>query len=213
MVNLKHLVIVSSFFAIEVATIKFGDSEFCDFFETKNITSGEKLESGSILFDGVLYPEGYYRTYNYTVQGRNGIREPASPHIRGCLCKLKICVRICPRSDDYTASIVAFRDEKNHEIDLNEFGAIKALPIFDDSKEFLVLIGLGNTTSWIISQVFKLIPTTGLIQFWLTELNQHFLYVELKLNEFFVTIDGLSYKGMGGKKLKNLNWYQYGPKF
>jgi hypothetical protein len=91
MLNLKHLVIVLTFIAIECSEINFHESEFCDFFETKNITSGEKFENGTILFEGILYPKGYYRTYNYTLQEKDKTHVSASSHIRGCFCKLVIC--------------------------------------------------------------------------------------------------------------------------
>jgi hypothetical protein len=128
-------------------------SEFCDFFETKNITSGEKFENGTILFDGMLYPEGYYRTYDYTVQNKNRAQRTES-HIRGCFCKLIICVRICPRSDDFAGTVVVSRDNGTDEINLNNFGIIKSYPIFDISKE--VVVRVNGNISWNIYEVFKL---------------------------------------------------------
>jgi hypothetical protein len=119
MLNLKHLVIVLTFIAIECSEINFHESEFCDFFETKNITSGEKFENGTILFEGILYPKGYYRTYNYTLQEKDKTNVSASSHIRGCFCKLVICVRICPGSVNYT---VVSRDNHSVEISLDSFG-------------------------------------------------------------------------------------------
>jgi hypothetical protein len=149
MLNLKYSVIVLTFIAIECSEINFNESEFCDFFETKNITSGEKFVNGTILFDGFLYPEEYYRTYNYTLQENDKIQ--TSPHIRGCFCKLVICVRICPGSVNYT---VVSRDNHSVEISLDSFGIIKSWPIFDNSTEFMMKVE--EDVPWNISKVFIL---------------------------------------------------------
>jgi hypothetical protein len=94
MLKLKYLIIVLTFNPLVCVEINFHESEFCDFFETKNITSGEKFKNGTILFDGVFYPKGYYHTYNYTLQESNKAKLQTKSHIRGCFCKLIICVRI-----------------------------------------------------------------------------------------------------------------------
>jgi hypothetical protein len=149
MVNLKGLFFVLSFIAKICAEV-----EFCEFFETKNISSGQKFENGTILFDGVYYPDGYYRSYNYIRDNEDKTQVPSEAHIRGCLCKFMTCVRLCPHSDDYTGLIVVHREnETDDEINLNNFGIIRSWPDYDDSDEYLTLLD-GNVT-WNISKVFK----------------------------------------------------------
>jgi uncharacterized protein YifE (UPF0438 family) len=154
MLKLKYLSIVLTFITLVCAEINFHESEFCDFFETKNITSGEKFKNGTILFDEVLYPDGYYRTYNYTLQESSNAKVQTKSHIRGCFCKLIICVRICPGSEDYTETIVVSRDNETSEINLNNFGTIHSWPLIDDSKE--IRGPLNENLNWNISEVFKL---------------------------------------------------------
>lgn len=63
-----------------------------DFFDTTNITAGIHNTNGSIIYDKVEYPRNKYQNYSYIMV--NGDKVPVQPHIRGCLCQIKICVRV-----------------------------------------------------------------------------------------------------------------------
>lgn len=66
----------------------------CNFFDSVNITDGRKLKNQSIIFDGIEYPKWQYAEFDYIIN--NGIdRSSVHPHIRGCLCNRKPCLRLC----------------------------------------------------------------------------------------------------------------------
>lgn len=77
----------------------------CDFFDSTNITGGHHHENGSIIFDDVEYPSDQYAVVNYVIQNEIE-RIPVEPHTRGCLCKIKKCIRLCcPRGEFYNETI------------------------------------------------------------------------------------------------------------
>lgn len=65
----------------------------CDFFDSTNITDGIKQSDGSILFDGTRFSSDQYATVDYTFE--KGIKSDVEQHIRGCVCHLKPCIRLC----------------------------------------------------------------------------------------------------------------------
>ncbi|XP_055296031.1 G-protein coupled receptor Mth2-like isoform X2 [Sitodiplosis mosellana] len=65
----------------------------CDFFDSNNITSGIRQSDDSIFFDGVIYPEDQYATVDYVLN--KGRSTDAKPHIRGCICNIQSCLRLC----------------------------------------------------------------------------------------------------------------------
>lgn len=68
--------------------------DYCDYSETINITSGVRLNNGDILYEGIKFTNLTYTVYNYEIVKHHRVR-PTEPHLRGCLCKVKNCVRMC----------------------------------------------------------------------------------------------------------------------
>ncbi|CAD7083129.1 unnamed protein product [Hermetia illucens] len=66
----------------------------CSFWNTINITDGIRLANGSYLYDGRIYPEDYVGTYDYEFVNLT-FRQSVKPHLRGCVCKMATCVRLC----------------------------------------------------------------------------------------------------------------------
>lgn len=114
----------------------------CSFFDTVNITDGIKLNNGSIFHDGITYAKDQYKYFNY-IYSRPNIKNSTSPHIRGCFCHYRICVRSCcakgyllnntciPSSDPQ--KIQEFRVNlhfKNHKI--------KSIDLLQDNKYGLI---------------------------------------------------------------------------
>lgn len=72
----------------------------CDFIDSVNITDGERLPNGDIRHNGVVYNSTYYRTIDYDYVDfatKTFVKE----YIRGCLCAVRICVRLCCRVNEY----------------------------------------------------------------------------------------------------------------
>ena len=65
----------------------------CKFYDSIDISNGNKISSGSIIFDKVEYSPDFIFEANETLF--NGTLVPSKPHIRGCLCKIRNCIRLC----------------------------------------------------------------------------------------------------------------------
>ncbi|GAB0093375.1 Methuselah, N-terminal domain [Sergentomyia squamirostris] len=67
----------------------------CPFFDTVNITDGEHLSNGSILYDGIVYPPDLFGEYDYELVNQT-TKYSVEPHLRGCICEIKkTCVKYC----------------------------------------------------------------------------------------------------------------------
>nr|XP_044249212.1 probable G-protein coupled receptor Mth-like 3 [Drosophila takahashii] len=66
----------------------------CDFYDTVDISTGQKLPNGSYLHDGLLIPAKLVGEYSFKLLP-NGSKEDVPSHVRGCVCKLKPCIRFC----------------------------------------------------------------------------------------------------------------------
>ncbi|XP_016994664.2 probable G-protein coupled receptor Mth-like 3 isoform X2 [Drosophila takahashii] len=66
----------------------------CDFYDTVDISSGQKFPNGSYLHDGLLIPANLVGEYSFRTLP-DGSKEAVSSHVRGCVCKLKPCIRFC----------------------------------------------------------------------------------------------------------------------
>lgn len=66
----------------------------CSFFDTINITDGIKYSNGSISYNGITYKSNQYKTFNY-IYLQHDIRKSSIPHIRGCFCYHRICIKSC----------------------------------------------------------------------------------------------------------------------
>lgn len=66
----------------------------CDFLDSVNITDGAMQSDRSIIFDNTKFTANQYSLIDYIIA--NGThRLPAEPHLRGCLCNRKPCIRLC----------------------------------------------------------------------------------------------------------------------
>ncbi|XP_030375272.1 probable G-protein coupled receptor Mth-like 10 isoform X2 [Scaptodrosophila lebanonensis] len=66
----------------------------CTFFDTVNVTGDMRFDNGSYLHDGVIIPRHLVGLYDYIYKDLVE-RVEVTPHMRGCICKLKSCLNIC----------------------------------------------------------------------------------------------------------------------
>ncbi|XP_037721779.1 probable G-protein coupled receptor Mth-like 2 [Drosophila subpulchrella] len=66
----------------------------CDFFDTVDISDGKRFSNGSYLYENLLIPSYLTGEYDFKLLA-NGSKEAVASHIRGCVCKLRPCVRFC----------------------------------------------------------------------------------------------------------------------
>uniref|UniRef100_A0A182IR24 G-protein coupled receptors family 2 profile 2 domain-containing protein n=1 Tax=Anopheles atroparvus TaxID=41427 RepID=A0A182IR24_ANOAO len=72
----------------------------CDFIDSVNITDGERLPNGDIRHNGVVYNATVYRKIDYDYVNY-ATKTYVPEYIRGCLCAVRICVRLCCRQNEY----------------------------------------------------------------------------------------------------------------
>lgn len=66
----------------------------CDFQDSINITNGHVQSDGAIVFDGTTYSKEQFATINY-LQTYENKRINVEPHLRGCPCNVRPCIRLC----------------------------------------------------------------------------------------------------------------------
>lgn len=135
----------------------------CHFFDSINITNGywqlppplsqyqqeqqqyqqQVQNRSSIIFDGVEFRWNQYAMVNYTED--DGMRNVTLPHLRGCLCKIKPCHRLCCSNELLTAALPLPNDTvKSLEDKCNEELNQIENEVFDESSNLIILL-LGNT--------------------------------------------------------------------
>ncbi|XP_058054277.1 G-protein coupled receptor Mth2-like [Anopheles bellator] len=96
----------------------------CDFIDSVNITAGERLANGDIRHDGVVYNSTFYRTIDYDYVDFAS-RRYVAPYVRGCLCAVRICVRLCCADNEYlTRTCVATNVSLPIKVNVSETEAI-----------------------------------------------------------------------------------------
>ncbi|XP_043652440.1 probable G-protein coupled receptor Mth-like 11 isoform X2 [Drosophila teissieri] len=79
---------------ILVIDVQSRDIPNCDFFDTVKLRESEKLSNGSYRYEDVVIPAKLTGVYDYEID-YDGDRVSVPNHIRGCVCKLKTCIRFC----------------------------------------------------------------------------------------------------------------------
>jgi G protein-coupled receptor Mth (Methuselah protein) len=79
---------------IILATLHESIELSCDFIDTINITAGSLDQNHNYLHNGIVYTRDLYATFDFIFDHHNG-KLSAPPHIRGCICNLKPCIRVC----------------------------------------------------------------------------------------------------------------------
>lgn len=67
----------------------------CHFLDSINITGGNRLPyDGSIEFNGIVYSRNQYAEINYVIEAGT-FQITVDPYIRGCICNIRPCLRLC----------------------------------------------------------------------------------------------------------------------
>ncbi|XP_026836308.1 probable G-protein coupled receptor Mth-like 11 isoform X2 [Drosophila erecta] len=70
------------------------DISDCDFLDTVDLTHSSKFENGSYRYEDLIIPARLTGQYDYRILD-GGSWEHVSNHVRGCICKLRPCIRLC----------------------------------------------------------------------------------------------------------------------
>jgi len=106
----------------------------CKFIDTVNITGGHKDSDQNFVHNGDVYPLGTYQEFNY-IENHAQNKTSVDPHIRGCICKLKPCIRFCchKNSKDCVTSNKLTVNNENYEVEAidiseNKYGILIGRP-------------------------------------------------------------------------------------
>lgn len=122
----------------------------CLYFESINITNGISQQQqqpqqqqvqnrSSIIFDGIEFRSNQYAIVDYTEDdGRINVTEP---HLRGCLCEIKPCYRLCCSNEQITVNNDTI---KNLESKCNEELNQIENENYDETSRYIYLL-LGYT--------------------------------------------------------------------
>ncbi|KAH8347113.1 hypothetical protein KR059_005319 [Drosophila kikkawai] len=71
----------------------------CDYLDTVELSASQRLPNGSYIYEGILIPERLTGEYDSRPLPDDSKESVNRRHWRGCVCKLKSCVRFCCRHD------------------------------------------------------------------------------------------------------------------
>ncbi|XP_017039734.1 probable G-protein coupled receptor Mth-like 11 [Drosophila ficusphila] len=91
---MEKIIIKFILLSVFVFNIQSEDIPGCNFFDTVDLTESERFSDGSYKFQDVYIPASLTGEYDYEID-YDGDRFSVANHIRGCVCKLKSCIRFC----------------------------------------------------------------------------------------------------------------------
>ncbi|XP_050743820.1 probable G-protein coupled receptor Mth-like 3 isoform X2 [Drosophila biarmipes] len=91
---MEHIVVFFATVILLSTQVKTTEIQNCDFYDTVNINNAQMYSNGSYLYDGLLIPAELTGEYNFMVLP-DGSKKNVPSHMRGCVCKLKPCLRFC----------------------------------------------------------------------------------------------------------------------
>ena len=107
----------------------------CSFIETVNITGGYVDIDRNFIFNSDAYPLGSYQEFDY-LEDVARKRVSVDPHIRGCICKLKPCIRMCCQEQEKKFDSNCF--QSNTITVVNEFNEDEKIDLNDNYYGILI---------------------------------------------------------------------------
>ncbi|KAH8383708.1 hypothetical protein KR009_010134, partial [Drosophila setifemur] len=98
--------------SILVIAIQAKDIPNCEFLDTVNITGSFRFPNGSYKYEDLIIPPELTGVYDYKIQ-YGGDSESVPNHTRGCVCKLKPCIRFCCHHKQFLVNGVCVKDIDN----------------------------------------------------------------------------------------------------
>jgi Methuselah N-terminus len=143
MVNLKVIVaaLVLVFTRIDANEIRLKKLS-CNFRDTINITNGALDQEGRFHHDGLIYEKGMFAEFNFIYLNYSH-EISVDPHIRGCVCELKKCIRVCRfcNENDALANFTCVKTKKLAVHVDGDADEIKQIPLTGKNLEYAVLEG------------------------------------------------------------------------
>ena len=115
----------------------------CEYHNTVDLSNIPKFGNGSYLYEGVLIPSHLVGVYNYYMDNLTE-RKSTDPHVRGCLCLVKTCMKWCcaltenlkSGSCHLTPSNATVLSELNITTSANQHQTVDATEFFGPQPKF-----------------------------------------------------------------------------
>jgi len=91
---MEKLILIYLLLSVLLISVQSGDIPNCNYFDTVKLKESQKLANGSYKYQDIIIPAKLTGHYDYEIN-YVGDRDPVPNHIRGCVCKLKSCIRFC----------------------------------------------------------------------------------------------------------------------
>lgn len=107
----------------------------CEFRDTVNISSGFEDLDGNFHHGNDVYPRGLFASYDYVIESFKNQKISVATHVRGCICEIKPCIRICSREKfgNSTSFVVPTKDDEEEVINIFEgkYGVLGEKPCYE----------------------------------------------------------------------------------
>lgn len=111
----------------------------CNFLDTINVTSGRLDQYKNLHHNGMVFQKGTFEQYDYVME--NGTEMKVEPHIRGCVCGFKPCIRVCCMVENDNHNICVSSTASLSIPTQDEDEESSSISISMDSKDYEVLVG------------------------------------------------------------------------
>nr|XP_016944422.2 probable G-protein coupled receptor Mth-like 11 isoform X1 [Drosophila suzukii] len=143
---MEKLILIYLLLSVLLISVQSGDIPNCNYFDTVKLKDSQKLANGSYKYQNIIIPAKLTGDYDYEIN-YGGDRDPVPKHTRGCVCKLKSCIRFCchPKklmdsnkcseevdenlTYDYTLDITQFNGSVIRKHSLNDMVVQQDLPL------------------------------------------------------------------------------------
>jgi len=143
---MEKLNLIYLLLSVLLISVQSGDIPNCNYFDTVKLKDSQKLANGSYKYQNIIIPAKLTGDYDYEIN-YGGDRDPVPKHTRGCVCKLKSCIRFCchPKklmdsnkcseevdenlTYDYTLDITQFNGSVIRKHSLNDMVVQQDLPL------------------------------------------------------------------------------------
>lgn len=137
---MNSLWIICLTLTVKIATSEIAKNKLsCNFHDTINISSGTLNEIGQFHHNGVKYDKHLFAEFDYVITNSSMVK--VEPHIRGCICLLKNCVRVCRfcSDDDESLNMRCFKKSSDMTVPSSNLKPHKLISL--ELDEFVILEG------------------------------------------------------------------------
>lgn len=130
LLNIVCVLCISS----SVLTLYVEKEKPCSFFDTVNITDSLRNSDGSYQYFDIVIPENYTKMYDYIHLTSKFKKFKVPPHLRGCVCLFKKCIKMCsgPNIGKFLGKPMEDLTSKDNKIEIMKGDSLEIVPLIDE---------------------------------------------------------------------------------